>query len=71
MVLNDPGFKSCERIYTINFPLFLKIKFLDMFVKVYQIVAQLKISFICFAYVKVGMTSQFLRMFTVVTPTLT
>ena len=28
----DPRFKSCERINTIDFSLFLKIKSLDMFV---------------------------------------
>ena len=29
MVLKDPRFKSCERIYMIDFSLFLKIKSLD------------------------------------------
>ena len=32
MVLKDPRFKSCERIYTIGFSHFLKMKSLDMFV---------------------------------------
>ena len=49
MVLKDPRFKSCERIYTIDFSLFLKIKSLDMLVSVYQIVSYMKISLILFA----------------------
>ena len=32
MVLKDPRLKSCERIYTTDFSLFLKIKSLDMLV---------------------------------------
>ena len=35
MVLKDPHLKSCERIYTIDFSLFPKIKSLDIFVEVY------------------------------------
>ena len=31
-VLENPQFKSCERIYTIDFSLFPKIKSLDVFV---------------------------------------
>ena len=46
MVLKDPRFKGCERIYDIDFSLFLKIKSLDMLVYVYQIVSYLKISLI-------------------------
>ena len=30
MVLKDQRFKSCEKIYTIDFSLFLKIKSIDM-----------------------------------------
>ena len=39
MVSTNPRFKSCKRIYTIDFSLFLKIKSLDMFIWVYQIAA--------------------------------
>ena len=30
IVLKDPRFKNCERIFTIDFPLTLKIKSLDV-----------------------------------------
>ena len=39
IVLEDPRFKSCERIYTIDVSFFLKIKSLDRYVEVYQILA--------------------------------
>ena len=46
MVLKDLRFKSCERIYTIDFSPFLKINSLDLLDQVYQIVSYLKISLI-------------------------
>ena len=46
--LKNPGFKSCERVYSMDFSLSLEIKFLDILPKVYQIVSELKISFIYF-----------------------
>ena len=44
MVLKDPRFKTCERIYIIGFSLFLKIKYLDMFLEVYQLLTYLILS---------------------------
>ena len=59
MVLKDPRLKSCEKISIIDFSLFLKMKYLDMLVQMYQIVSYLKISLILFAKHKYGITSQF------------
>ena len=40
-VLKEPRFTSYERIYTIDFSVFLKIKSLDMLVQVPKIVSYL------------------------------
>ena len=64
MVLKDPRFMSCERIYTIDFSLFLKIKSLDMLVSVYQKLLGNILDAFCMAQIWYDLSV--LRMFTVV-----
>ena len=48
MVLKNPRFKICKRIYTIDFPLSLEIKSLSILSQLHWIVNKLKMSFIYF-----------------------
>ena len=60
MVLKDLCSKNCERIYTIDFSLFLKLKSLDMLICLSVPNCNLvEISLILFTWHKFGVTSQF------------
>ena len=66
MVLKDSLFKNHERIYTIDFSLFLKIKSLDMFVLTVSNCSLVQNVLDTFCIAQIWHDLSILRMFTVV-----